>query len=55
MHWLRAAALAALVAALPILSGELYGWFLMGLALIAGIVGSLALPPKKPHRCYAMS
>ena len=47
MHRWRKAVLAALAAALPILSGELHGWSLIGLAFMAGIVGSLALPSQK--------
>jgi hypothetical protein len=47
MHRWPTAVIAALAAAVPILAGELHGWSLVGLAFTAGIVGSLALPPKK--------
>ena len=47
MRRLRAAVLAALSAALPILASGLHGWFLAGLAVTAGFIASLALTSKK--------
>ena len=43
----RAFVLAALAAALPLLSGELHGWLLAMLTVAAGSVAALALASKK--------
>lgn len=43
----RAAALAALAAALPILASDLHGWPHALLAVATGSVAALALPLKK--------